>query len=68
MTTQLLTIGDLSRELGVDRHKIDYILSAQGIIPAARVSRYRAFTRDVLPVIRAELDRIEAKHQRGASA
>lgn len=51
-TTELLTTGDLARELSVSLDKIDYVLSKYNIRPDCRAGILRLFRRDQLPAIR----------------
>ena len=65
---QFHSIGSLAQALGVQIHKIDYVLTKLGIAPVGRCGGYRLFSDDALNAIAEELERIaRRKAERGAS-
>ena len=50
-----LTIGDIARQLGVPRARLDYAVDKAGIRERGRVGIIRLFSADQVPVIRAAL-------------
>ena len=59
--SQLMTVGDIAREIGVPRARIDYALEKSGIRERARAGILRLFDRDQLPVIEAALKTVRTR-------
>ncbi len=62
--TDLLTVGDVARRLGVPRARIDYAMEKAGIQERSRAGILRLFSEDQLPVIRAALNTVRTRAQR----
>lgn len=56
--TDLLTVGDVARELGEPRPRVQYAIEKIGIHERSRAGILRLFSRDQLPSIRAALETI----------
>lgn len=52
---RLLTIGEISRLLGVELHRVEYIVRARGIRPVERAGRLRVFSQEDANRIAVEL-------------
>lgn len=62
----LRTPGRIARELGVELHRVQYILDTrEHIRPAARAGRLRLYDGDAVAMIRHELAAIAARAGRG---
>ena len=59
--TDLLTVGDVARKLGVPRARVDYALDKAGIRERARAGILRLFSPDQLPVIEAALGTVRVR-------
>lgn len=64
--TVMMTVGDVARELGVPRAKIDYALEKSGIRERSRAGILRLFASDQLPVIKAALATVRTRARRQA--
>ena len=53
--TNLLTIGEIARRLGVARTRLDYAIDKAGIRERGRAGILRLFSPDQIPVIEAAL-------------
>ena len=60
---ELLTVGDLSRRIGVPRARINYAIDKAGIQERGRAGILRLFTTDQLPVIQAALKTVRSRRQ-----
>jgi len=61
------TVTQLTRELGIDRFRLERILSRCGIEPVARVGNARLYDTEAVGRIRDELARLDARRQGGAA-
>ena len=52
---ELMTIGDIARQIGVARSKLDYAVQKAGIQERRRAGIIRLFSSDQIVVIRAAL-------------
>ena len=59
--TDLLTVGDVARRLGVPRARIDYALDKSGIRERSRAGILRLFGEEQLPVIEAALKTVRSR-------
>jgi hypothetical protein len=62
--TQLLTTGEIAARLGQPIHRVDYVVRARGIRPAARAGRLRVFGTEAIAQIQDAID--AADDRRGA--
>lgn len=53
--SRLLTVGELSRQLGVPVHRVRYLLLARGMRPTARAGQAWIYGREVLERLRLEM-------------
>lgn len=65
--TELLTVGDIARRIGVPRARVDYALDKAGIRERTRAGIIRLFSPDQLPVIQAALATVRSR-QRNSEA
>ena len=56
--SDLLTIGDVAREIGVARTRVAYAVEKVGLKERGRAGILRLFSRDQLPAIRAALETV----------
>ena len=62
--TDLLTVGDVARRLGVPRARVDYALEKAGIQERGRAGILRLFAADQVPVIQAALGTVRVRASR----
>ena len=62
-TRSRFTISDLSKLLGVRRHRLDYAVTEYGIEPAERAGIVRLWSSEQLPQIKSALDRISGRRE-----
>lgn len=63
--TLVLTCGAIARQLGVDRDRVHHILrTRRHIEPTAYAGRVRLYGREVLVLVKRELELIEAANTR----
>ncbi len=62
--SDLLTVGDVARSLGVPRSRVDYALDKGGIRERSRAGILRLFHVDQLPVIEAALKTVRTRQRR----
>ncbi len=62
--TELLTVGDIARRIGVPRAQVDYALDKAGIRERTRAGILRLFSSDQLPVIRAALATVRSRRRK----
>ena len=62
--TEMLTVGDVARKLGVPRARVDYALDKAGIRERGRAGILRLFAADQVPVIQAALRTVKVRAQR----
>ncbi len=62
--TELLTVGDIARRIGVPRARVDYALDKAGIRERARAGILRLFSPDQLPVIEAALATVRSRRRK----
>jgi len=58
---RLNTIGRLAAKLNRPVHRIEYLIRSRGIEPAALAGNVRLFSEAVLPILRRELNTVEAR-------
>jgi hypothetical protein len=67
--TQLVTLGDIARRLGESLERVRRILATRPHIrPVARAGNTRVYSVSVIAQVQDEIDAIEQRRQRGASA
>ncbi len=64
--TDLLTIGDVARKLGIARTRLDYAVDKAGIRERGRAGILRLFSRDQIPVMEAALGAVRPHRPRGS--
>ncbi|MFG0246375.1 MAG: hypothetical protein ACF8MF_10060 [Phycisphaerales bacterium JB052] len=64
--TTLWTVARIASHLGVDRHRIEYLIDARGIKPIARAGIARIFAPADVDRLRAEIEKINAEREGGA--
>lgn len=62
---ELITTGDLARELGVPLHRITYLIQRHQIKEDARAGVYRLYRRDTLQRIRDQI--LSSNHRNGGA-
>ena len=62
--TDLLTVGEVARKLGVPRARVDYALEKAGIQERGRAGILRLFAPDQVPVIQAALGTVRVRASR----
>ncbi len=67
MKTELMTVGELARELGVSRARLSYALDKASILERGRAGILRLFGRDQLPAVRAALATVRVRSPRPES-
>lgn len=65
--TDLMTIGELARRLGVARTRLHYAIEKAGIRECGRAGILRLFSADQIPVIEAALTTVRPHRSRGAA-
>lgn len=55
-TTQLMTAGEIARDLKVESHRVSYIIKSRKIQESRRVGNIRLFDADAITTIREELE------------
>jgi len=58
-TSNVPTVGEIARRLGVPVHRVEYVIRARAIAPCGRAGNARVFTEADVARIGAELRRIE---------
>ncbi len=61
----LLTIGEIARRLGVERHHVQYVVRSRGIKPIGKAAKLRVFDETAVGVIGEALAAINSS--RGAA-
>lgn len=62
--TDLLTVGDVAKKLGLPRSRIDYAIEKAGIRERHRAGILRLFSADQLPVIEAALATVRSRGEK----
>ena len=62
----LWTVARIASHLGVDRHRIEYLIDARGITPIARAGIARIFTPTDVDLLAREIERINTEREGGA--
>ncbi|MDX9912006.1 MAG: hypothetical protein RBS39_09255 [Phycisphaerales bacterium] len=57
------TVARIAAHLGVDRHRVEYLIDARGIRPTARVGIARVFASEDVAYLGSELARIAAARE-----
>lgn len=65
--TDVLTLGDVARRLGVARTRVDYAIAKVGIRERGRAGVLRLFSEDQVPVIEAALSTVRENRPRMVS-
>ncbi len=64
--TTLWTVARIATHLGVDRHRIEYLIDARGIKPIARAGIARIFAPADVDRLAREIERINTEREGGA--
>jgi hypothetical protein len=64
---RLITVGEIVRQTGEDRHRIEYILRTRDIRPRGMAGNARVFDEDAVNLITTELQRIDAARDMGGA-
>lgn len=64
----LLTVSEMAKRLGVDRHRVVYVLQRRRVAPFAKAGITAVYLEPTLQLVARELAEIDAKHQRAAEA
>ena len=64
--TTLWTVARIASHLGVDRHRIEYLIDARGIKPIARAGIARIFAPADADRLRVEIEKINTEREGGA--
>ena len=62
MDKNLLTTGEIARQLGCTRDRVEYLLASRAIAPAARAGKNRVFDETVLTRLRNIIIDIERRN------
>jgi predicted transcriptional regulator len=62
----LWTVARIASHLGVDRHRIEYLIDARGIRPIARAGIARIFAPADVDRLAREIEKINAEREGGA--
>ncbi|MBO6739196.1 MAG: hypothetical protein JJ916_04985 [Phycisphaerales bacterium] len=62
----LWTVARIASHLGVDRHRIEYLIDARGISPIARAGIARIFAPADVDRLAREIEKIDAEREGGA--
>lgn len=62
----LWTVARIASHLGVDRHRIEYLIDARGIKPIARAGIARIFAPADVDRLAREIEKINAEREGGA--
>lgn len=62
--TDLLTVGDVAKKLGLPRSRVDYAIEKAGIRERHRAGILRLFSVDQLPIIEAALATVRSRGQK----
>ena len=66
---ELMTLGDIARELGVARSRLGYAVEKVGLQERGRAGILRLFSRDQIPAMRAALETVRSYgHKRNESS
>lgn len=57
----LLTVGQIARRLGVDQHRVAYVIKSRRILPTDRVGVFRVFDERGEAEIAKVVEEIDAK-------
>ena len=68
MAETMLTVGEIAKRLGVPLHRVEYLIRARDLQPAAWAGGYRVFSEADLAYIGSQLKRIDAERVPGAWA
>jgi hypothetical protein len=52
---RLYAVGDIARELGVDLHRVLYLLRSRDIQPVCKIGSNRAYSADAVRLVEREL-------------
>jgi hypothetical protein len=65
----LFTVGEIARRLGVELHRVEYVLRTRDIWPCSRAGNALVYTREDLDRVGSEIKRIDLEHaaQRAAA-
>lgn len=67
MAANLMTVGDVAREIGEPRPRVQYAIEKIGLTPRCRAGILRLFSRDQIPAIVAALGTIRQANRVEAS-
>lgn len=59
--SELLTVGDIARQIGVPRTRLDYAIDKAGIRERSRAGILRLFSSDQIPVMEAALKAVRSR-------
>lgn len=59
------TVARIAEHLGVDRHRVEYVLDTRGIEPIGRAGIARVYSDDTVVRVASELMRIESIRDKG---
>ena len=62
--SELLTVGDIARRIGVPRSRLDYAIDKAGIRERSRAGILRLFSSDQIPVMEAALLGVKTRQPR----
>ena len=60
----LLTVGDVARQIGVPRSRLDYAIDKAGIRERSRAGILRLFSSDQIPVMEAALTAVRSRRSK----
>ncbi len=61
---ELLTIGDVARQIGIPRSRLDYAVMKVGIRERGRAGILRLFSHDQIPAMRAALEAVRPHNRK----
>lgn len=65
MKSRMWTVGSIAKRLGVELHRVEYLIDAREIEPVGRAGIARVFDDAAVERIESELQRIEATREGG---
>ncbi len=66
--SELLTVGDVARQIGVPRSRLDYAIDKAGIRERSRAGILRLFSSDQIPVMEAALKAVQWRGRKTGGA
>lgn len=62
------TTGKMAADLGVPKHRVEYVIRSRGIRESARAGQFRLYGRDAFRAVADALDAIDARRGQGVGS